>query len=180
VSAVVGGGGQGGSGTNDSGIGAASEAMRARWKALSPRDRSALLVMAVLLTGLLLWLLAIRPAWRTVRDAPAQMAQVEMQLQQMQRLADEARSLRGAAPVSSTQAAAALRAATERLGPGARISIVGDRATLTLATAIPTDALRGWLAEARSAARARPVDVTLTRGPTGFTGSVIVVTGAGT
>jgi len=170
---------RGSSSSGSNALGGAGAVLRARWRALAARERMALGLMALLLGGLLLWLLAIRPAWSTVRDAPAQLAQVEAQLQQMQRLADEARGLRGAAPVSSTQAATALRAATERLGPGARISIVGERATLTLATAIPTDALRSWLAEARSAARARPVDVTLTRSPAGFTGSVVVVSGAG-
>ena len=150
-----------------------------RWRTLAPRERSALGLMAALVAALLVWLVAVQPAWHTLRASPAQLAQVEAQLQQMQGLAQEARTLRGAAPVSPTQAATALRAATERIGGGARIVIQGERATLSLTNA-PSDALRSWLVEARSAARARPVELQLTRAGGGFSGSVIVAFGTGT
>ena len=41
-------------------------------------------------------------------------------------------------------------AATARLGPKAKLSLQGDRAVLTL-QGVPGDALKAWLAEARSA-----------------------------
>ena len=37
--------------------------------------------------------------------------------------------------------------------------------------------LAAWLAEVRSAARARVVEATLTRGPQGYSGSVVVALG---
>ena len=95
----------------------------------------------------------------------------------MQRIAAESRVLRAVAPVSQTQAGAALKAATERLGDKAKLNLQGDRATLSL-TGISPEALRAWLNEARSGARARPVDATLQRGAAGFTGSITVTLGA--
>ncbi|HEX6363118.1 MAG TPA: type II secretion system protein M, partial [Albitalea sp.] len=60
----------------------------------------------------------------------------------------------------------------------ATIAFQGDRATLTL-SGVSGEALREWLGEARSAARARPVDVQLTRTGSGYAGLVVVTLGAG-
>jgi len=55
--------------------------------------------------------------------------------------------------------------------------LCGDRATLKL-NGVSGEALRDWLSEARSAARARAVEVTLTRNPQGYSGTVVVTLGA--
>ncbi|MDP1899160.1 MAG: type II secretion system protein GspM [Rubrivivax sp.] len=148
------------------------------WRALSSRDRTlASLGMAVL--GLLLvWLVAVQPAWRTLARAPAELDALEMQLQTMQRLATESAELRATPPVNPEQAAAALKAATERLGDKGRLTMQGDRAVLTLNGAGPTQ-LRGWLAEARSGARARPVEAKLARGAQGYSGTLVLALGGG-
>ena len=146
---------------------------RQYWRSRAPRERIALGLMAALLGVLLLWLLFVQPALQTLRDTPAQLDQLDAQLQQMQRLAAEAQDLRGVAAVGSGQATAALRAATERLGDKGRLSLHGDRASLTLNGASP-EALRGWLIEARSAARARPVEAQLTRAGNGYSGTLVV------
>ena len=64
--------------------------------------------------------------------------------------------------------------ASEALGTAGRLQLVGDRATLTL-TGVNGTQLRDWLAEARSAARARPTEANLTRGPQGYSGSIVVL-----
>lgn len=150
-----------------------------RWQALAPRERAMIGWAAAALGALLLWLVAVQPALRSLREVPAQIDAVDAQLQAMRALAAETTGLRGATPVSTAQAVAALTAATERLGSKGRLAVQGDRATLTL-TAVDTDALRTWLELARSAARARPVEAQLSRGPTGYTGSLVVTLGAGT
>ena len=72
------------------------------------------------------------------------------------------------------QAAEALRAATERLGGKGKIALQGDRATLTF-SAVPFEALGGWIGEARSAARARPIEAQLLKGANGYSGAITVV-----
>jgi general secretion pathway protein M len=120
----------------------------------------------------------VQPAWRTLREAPAQLDRLEAQLQQLQRLAAESQSLKGAAPVTSAQAGLALKAASDRLGDKGRLTLLGDRATLTV-NGIDTESLRGWLQEARGAARVRPVEAQLTRGASGYNGTIVVTLGGG-
>jgi general secretion pathway protein M len=45
--------------------------VRQAWRARAPRERLALSVMALLVAALLVWLIFIQPAWRTLRDTPA-------------------------------------------------------------------------------------------------------------
>lgn len=148
--------------------------LKARWTALQPRERVALAVAAVVVGLGLLWAVAVQPAWTTLREAPARLDALETDLQRMQRLAGEARELKAAQPVSAAQAALALKAATDRLGDGGQLVVQGDRATLTL-TGIDADQLRDWLAESRAAARARPVELRLTQGPNGYSGTLVVL-----
>lgn len=147
---------------------------KARWQALGGRERRGLAIAAWVLGLFLLWALGVAPALRTARIAPAKLEQLDAQLQLMQRQAGEARELRAVPALNSSQAAAALRSASDALGAAGRLQIVGDRATLTLTAASSTQ-LRDWLAEARSAARARPLEANLTRGPQGYSGSIVVV-----
>ena len=150
--------------------------LSSRWSALAVRERRYVGIAAALVGAAVLWMFTIQPAWHVVRDAPAKLDQLELQLQQMQRMQSESAVLRSAPPVAPSQAAAALKAATERLGDGAKLVLQGDRATLTL-TAVSADALRAWLQEVRSAARARPVEMQLLRNPRGFNGSLVVTLG---
>jgi len=145
-----------------------------RWRALPPRERLGVTLAAVVIGIALVWMVA--PALRTLRETPAQIDALDAQLQSMQRLALEARELRGAAPVLATQAALALKSATDRLGDKGRIALQGDRATLTL-NGVTGETLRAWLTEARSGARARPIEAQLTRGPQGYAGTLVVTFG---
>ncbi|MBX3621377.1 MAG: type II secretion system protein M [Rhizobacter sp.] len=149
-----------------------------RWRALPDRDRLGVTLAGVVIATALVWMAGVAPALRTLREAPAQIDALDVQLQAMQRMAMEARDLRGTAPVPATLAAQALTSATERLGGKGRITIQGDRATLAL-SGVTGEALRAWLTEARSGARARPIDAQLTRGPQGYAGTLVVSFGGG-
>lgn len=153
-------------------------ALRERWQGLGSRDRRLAWLAAAVLAAFLLWTLAVQPAWRTLRDAPAQRDRFDLQLQEMRALATEVQQLRDAPALSTEQSAAALRAASERLGSAARLSLQGDRAVLTL-NGVSSLQLREWLAEARAGARARPVEAQLSRGARGFNGSVVLSLGVG-
>jgi len=149
-----------------------------RWRALPPRERLGLTLAGVVIGIAIVWMIAVAPALRTLRETPTQIDALDAQLQSMQRLATEARDLRGAAPVPATQAALALKSATDRLGDKGRLNMQGDRATLTL-TGVTGETLRAWLTEARGGARARPIEARLTRGPQGYAGTLVVSIGGG-
>jgi general secretion pathway protein M len=148
------------------------------WRGLALRERRLIGGAVALVVLALLWWMALAPAIRTLQRAPAQIDAAEAQLQQMQRLAGEARDLRAVTPVPADQAANVLKAATLRLGDKGRLSLQGDRAVLTVA-GVSSVALRDWLAEARSGARARTIEANLSRGTSGLTGTVVVGMGAG-
>jgi general secretion pathway protein M len=148
------------------------------WHGRTPRERRAVTLVLVVLALFLVWTLAVQPAWRTVRAAPAQLDRLDAELQQMQRIAAESRQLRDVAPVSVAQAGAALKAAADRLGATARLVLQGERASLTLSGVSP-EALRAFLIEARSGARARPLEAQLQRGPQGYGGTMSFSLGGG-
>ena len=147
--------------TAPAGLGAARSALRGlqgRWAALALRERRLVGLAGTVLGAFLVWSLAIAPAWRTLRTAPARLDAQQHQGQQMQRLAGEAVALRAVAPVPLDQAQAALTAATVRLGPPSKLSLQGERALLTL-KGVDGAALAAWMAEVRAGARARVVDL---------------------
>lgn len=150
------------------------EALRVAWRSRAPREQLLVQVAGASLALLLLWWVTLQPALRTLQTAPAQLEALDVQLQAMQRLATEARELRGAPPVSGEQALAALNAAIERLGDKAKLTMQGERALVTL-DKVSTPLLREWLQDLRSAARARPIEVTLARTPQGFSGTLVLV-----
>jgi general secretion pathway protein M len=158
------------------GLAAIRQQLVARWRAFAPRERRALAIAGLLVALFAVWSVLVQPAWRTLREAPAQLDSLDGELQHMQRLAAEAAELRGTTPVSTNTATLALQSATARLGNSAKIVIQGDRATLTVSGTSP-EALTAWLAEARSAARARPLEAQLARTGSAFSGTVAVTFG---
>jgi general secretion pathway protein M len=156
----------------------AAAELRARWAALSARERQ-LVTLAVAVVGLaLLWMLAVQPAWQTLRSAPAAQARLDAAWQRMQREAAEAQRLRALPPVAPALAAQTLQAATARLGEAGRLSIQGERAVLTLDGA-DGNAIAQWLAEVRRGARARAVEARLEAGGDGYSGRIVVAIGGG-
>ncbi|TXI20612.1 MAG: type II secretion system protein M [Roseateles sp.] len=148
------------------------------WQTLGERERLGVQLAGAALALLLGWSLLLAPALRTLKTAPVELERLEADLLRMQAQGAEVKTLRGLPPVAPADAQAALTAATERLGPAARLNITGDRAVVTL-SGVPPEALQAWLGEVRAAARARAVEAQLARGPKGYTGSLTLTLGAG-
>lgn len=147
------------------------------WRVRSQRDRTAIVVMASVLGVFLLWTLGVAPAWRTLQAAPAQIEALDAQLLQVRTMAAEVRELRNTTPIAAAQAGVAMKAAAERHGDKVRLTLQADRALVTFTGASP-EQVRALLVEARSAARARPVEAQLTRGANGFNGTLVLSLGA--
>lgn len=146
----------------------------ARWTAMAPRERQMAQVAAALVLLTVLVLVFIRPALKSMQQTPAQLREISTQVGRMRAMADEAQVLRQQPPVPPVQAEAALKAATERLGPAARMSIQGDRATVEF-TKVLGASLADWLAEVRVAARARPLEANLAQSEPGhYSGTVVL------
>ena len=152
------------------------EQLQARYAKLGARERQMVIAIAALLAFLLVWLVLVRPAWKTLDEAPALREQADAQLLQMQAISNEAKQLRALPPVPQTVAEQVLKAATEELGGKAKLAVQGDRATLSV-TGINGEDLRKWLIQARGGARARPVEATLVRAGDGYNGTLVVTIG---
>lgn len=148
--------------------------LKARWAALAPREQLGLQVAGLALLLLLVISVFVLPPLKTLREAPQRLQRLDAELALMQAWAGEARQLVAQAPVSPAQAQAALQEATEALGGDARLSVQGDRATLTF-SGLSGDLLAAWLTETRNTARVRAVEAQWQRGPTGYGGSIVVL-----
>ena len=148
----------------------------ARYSRLDPRERQMVVIIVLALGFLVIWLLLVRPAWKTLDEAPALREQADMQLLQMQAVTNEAKQLRALPPVPQSVAEQVLKAATDSLNGRGKLAMQNDRAVLTLNGATGED-LRTWLIQARGGARARPIEANLARAGDGYNGTLIVAIG---
>ena len=167
--------------------------LNASWQAFlagrTPRERLALQATAWLLALLLIWSVAIAPAWRVLQAAPERQARLGPQLHAMRAMAAEARTLQQSENTQTTawpERLRALESSTRRLlKDQAQLQPSGEQVTVTLRDASPA-ALAQWLQEARVNARLRPTRVQLERsgsaGAVRWQGQLVLgdATGAGT
>ena len=143
----------------------ALHALKGRWAALAPREQRGVALAAAALLLTLVWLLAVAPALRTLREAPAKGAQLRAQLEQMQALAAQAQQLQALPVLSRLEAQNSLQSAATALGKAATLQVVGDRATLTLKQVSPA-ALAPWLAR-QAGSGINPSDIHVQRDSSG-------------
>jgi general secretion pathway protein M len=153
-----------------------SEPARRWWQSLAPREQRGLVWAVAALAFLLVVMVLVRPAWRTLQEAPQQLAEVESQLQQMQQLAREAQQLRATPSVSLAQSTDGLKTSTDRMGAVARLNLQGAQASVTFNGVTP-EALTEWLREVRTVARVRVSEAQLARTGTTYSGTVLVTLG---
>lgn len=138
-------------------------ALSQAWGQRSPREQQLLGLGALVVALAAIWSVALAPAWRTWQEAPARQASLDAQSQRMQQLQAQAKTLQKPSPITRTEALTWLENNLSELGPEARISLQGERATLSLNAASP-EALARWLSQARERAQAIPVQAQLQQG----------------
>ena len=112
---------------------ASAARLRAGWARLQARERRLLALAAAVVALALLWLLAVAPALRTLRQAEAQRSTLAAEAQRLQQLRREAEALKALPRLGHAEALRALEAAVQQRLPGsAQLSVVGDRATVVL------------------------------------------------
>lgn len=153
-----------------------SQQLKARWEQLAPREKTLVGGAVMLVTLALLWWLAIAPAVATLRTADAQHRALDEQLQRMLGLKSQAQAMQSQPKQGYEEALRLLEnSVRQRLGSTARMTVAGDRVTLTLGGA-SADALSQWLTQARVNARALPSEARLTRNASGLWDGTLVLT----
>ena len=145
-----------------------------RWNALARREQQAVLAALVLVLGAVLWWVALAPALSTLRSAPQQQRLLETQLQHMQLLQQQAKTLQAQPPLTLAESRRLLEASVKTLGPNAQLTVVGERVTLTLKGA-SADAMAQWLTQTRLTARVSPAEARLVRNAAGTWDGVMVL-----
>jgi general secretion pathway protein M len=144
------------------------------WRQLKMSERRLILATFWLIFAALLWWLAIAPALKTIKEAPAQHRALDAQLQSMRSLSAEAKNLQSQPKLGLDEAQKALQSAvTLRFGSTAQLNLTGERASLTLKNASPQE-LALWLTQARVNARALPTEAKLTRNADGWDGTMVL------
>ena len=130
-------------------------------KTLPAQDRQKLQWGVGALVLVLVWTFNTGPAIKTLREAPAQLQQLDAQTQSLKTMQTEALRLQKAARINPTDAFTLLQqSAAEVLGTGAKVNLEGGRATLTL-SGVSAESLAQFLALARTKSHALPVEAHL-------------------
>jgi general secretion pathway protein M len=150
--------------------------LRQRWAALAEREKMMVAAAAAVVVIAALWLIAVGPALSTLRQSDAQRRALDAQLQRLMALQAQAKALQSQPKQTYDEASRQLELSVRQgLGTSARLSIQGERATVTLTGTAP-DALAQWLAQARANARAIPAEAHLVRNGTGMWEGNVVLT----
>lgn len=144
------------------------------WRQLKLSERRLILTATWLIVAALLWWLAIAPALKTLKEAPAQHRALDTQLQNMRTLSAEAKNLQSQPKLGLDDAQKALQSTvTQRFGATAQLNFTGERASLTLKNANAQE-LALWLTQARVNARALPSEAKLNRNGDVWDGTMVL------
>ena len=144
------------------------------WRQLKINERRMILVAFWVIMAALLWLFAIAPALKILKDAPEQHRALDAKLQSMRALNIEAKTLQSQPKLGLDEAQKALQSSvSQRFGSAAQLNLSGERATLTLKNANPQE-LAQWLTQARVNARALPGEAKLNKIGDGWDGTLVL------
>lgn len=152
---------------------AAWSPLRLRWTQSSARERQVARVALALVALALVWFVALSPALRTLQTAKTQGPVLGAQLQSMLQLQAQAQAMQAQPNTSAVDARGLLSAALPTLGKSARMSVAGDRATVSLEGST-VDALTEWLVQVRLNAHARPLELHLSQRQGLWTGAIVL------
>ena len=141
-------------------VNALQTALQQAWAQRQARERRLLSLGATVLLLAALWSWAWAPAWRTWQEAPAKQARLDAQTQDMRQLQAQAQSLQKPNPITRSESVQWLENNLAELGANAKISLQGERATLSV-DAAPAQAMARWIGLARERALALPVQAQL-------------------
>lgn len=149
--------------------------IRARWEGLARREKTLVAATVAVVAAVLVWLIALGPALGVLRSADEQHRTLDAQLQHMRGLQQEAQVFQSQPKQGRDEAVRRLELSVrQRLGTTARMTVTGERASITL-TGTPADALAQWITQARVDARALPSEARLSRNTAGLWEGTLVL-----
>lgn len=133
------------------GMTASMRRLQSAWQALPAQRQRWVTVALGALALLLVWALAVQPAWRTLQQSRQQKAHLAAQLGEMQALATQARQLQAKPALDRSAASVQLQQAVKtHLGATAQVQSQPEQLQVTFKAAAP-DKLAAFLSEIRQA-----------------------------
>lgn len=136
--------------------------LNARWAALSPREQRSLRLLGWTLLAVLVYAVAVGPAWRTLRQSEQRRTQLTQQLATMQALQAQAQALQQRTPLSRDEALRTVQSLSQAVGAALQLTVQGDRVSVQL-KAVPATTLAQWLQQVRTQAQTLPLEVHLSQ-----------------
>lgn len=119
------------------------------------REQRLLFGLLGLLVVLLVWSLAVAPAWHAWRTSAQAHAELEADFERMQAMAHEANTLKAHPSMTPEQAKTWVLESTHKLGK-ASVNTQGDSFQISFSDVAP-EVLASWLAQARAHAQLTPI-----------------------
>jgi general secretion pathway protein M len=142
------------------------EALKQFWSERAPRERSILLLGGILLVGVILYLIAIEPAWTGIARLEKSLPQQRANAAELEALLAEVKALKGRPAVATMTAAdsrSALESSLAKAGiKAARIVPLSDGDVQLTFSDVPVSKWAPWLANVERELGARSTAVTVT------------------
>ncbi len=142
------------------------EALKQFWSERAPRERSILLLGGILLVGVILYLIAIEPAWTGIARLEKSLPQQRANAAELEALLAEVKALKGRPAVATMTAAdsrSALESSLTKAGiKAARIVPLSDGDVQLTFSDVPVSKWAPWLANVERELGARSTAVTVT------------------
>ncbi|MGB2817117.1 MAG: type II secretion system protein GspM [Burkholderiaceae bacterium] len=142
------------------------EALKQFWSERAPRERSILLLGGILLVGVILYLIAIEPAWTGIARLEKSLPQQRANAAELEALLAEVKALKGRPAVATMTAADsrnALESSLTKAGiKAARIVPLSDGDVQLTFSDVPVSKWAPWLANVERELGARSTAVTVT------------------
>ena len=143
------------------------------WLRASAREQVALRIAATLLVMALVWWVGLQPALKTLKNTRTQAPVVRAQYEQMLQLQAQAAAMRAQVQQPVSDPKAALQDSISALEKNARVSLAGERATVSFKQARPAD-LALWLEQVRLKAHSSVLEMHISQAAGLWSGSVVV------
>ncbi len=133
------------------------------WQSRSSKEKTLLVVTVLMVMLLLLWRILLGPALSTVLNAKAKHAALDVQIQQMKELQNQARVFQLKPKLGPEQTKLVLESLTQQhFGAGGQVRATGDQVAVVFRN-VPAEALSQWLLQARLKANVLPGEAHLNR-----------------
>lgn len=147
--------------------------LQQHWQKLSPREQRSLGFLLALIGVLLVWFVAIAPAWHDIQRAQTEQQRLAEQLSDMQSLQAQAQTARQQTSLPKDESWRVLQGISSKNEGRFVLTQQGDSVLVQIKN-VPPQTLAAWLSQARTQGQSTPKETHLSREGEGWSGNLIM------